>query len=202
MFNYFDPIMVCGNKVTDKLFQLYISLNTITYLKHPPVEKKNSALTVFQSEDTTSFWKNTMQDSSSRVRNLKHPVMCTASSRAPGGARWMPISLLFCHTVPPVSRQSCHRYNLYTETDTSRCGTSVNTPRTCMIDAQMLLPACLCEPHECGTSVHSTDTFTVLGRSLTQKMLHRASSRVAEKMTMISFSYPLTSWSLHLSRWL
>lgn len=109
------------------------------------------------------LWKSTMQDSSSRVRNLKHPTMCTASSRAPGGARWMPISLLFCHTVPPVSRQSCHRYSLYMETDTSRCGTSVNTPRTCMIDAQMLLPACLCEAHECGTSVPSW------GRSLTHK---------------------------------
>lgn len=135
-----------------------------------------------------------MQDSSSRARNLKHPAMCTASSRAPGGARWMPISLLFCHAVPPVSRQSCHRYSLYMETDTSRCGTWVNTTRTCMIDAETLLPGCLCEPHEYGRSVHCTDTYTVLG-SLTQRMFHRGSSTsscAAETTTtmMISSSHP------------
>lgn len=99
----------------------------------------------------------------------------------------MPISLLFCHAVPPVSRQSCHRYSLYMETDTSRCGTWVNTTHTCMIDAETLLPSCLCEPHECSRIVHCTDTYTVLGRSLTQRMFHRGSSTssCAAQMTMM-----------------
>ncbi len=121
--------------------------------------------------------------------------MCTASSRAPGGARWMPISLLFCHAVLPVSRQSCHRYSLYMETDTSRYGTWVNTTRTCMIDGEMPLPGCLSEPHERGRSVHCTDTYTVLGRRLTQRIFHRGSSTSscateATTIMMISSSHP------------
>lgn len=64
-----------------------------------------------------------------------------------------------------------------------------------MIDAVMLLPGCLCEPHECGRSVHCTDTYTVLGRSLTQTMFHRGSSTSSCAMEtmavmMISSSYP------------
>lgn len=78
-----------------------------------------------------------MQDSSSRVRNWKNPAMCTASSRVPGGQRWMPISPLFCHTFPPESRQSCHRSSLYMETDTSCVGTCINTTHTCLIDADI-----------------------------------------------------------------
>lgn len=148
------------------------------------------------------LWRKITQDSSSRVRNLKHPAMCTASSRAPGGARWMPISLLFCHTVPPVSRQSCHRYSLYMETDTSRCGTWVYTTRTCMIDAKHFLPGCLCEPHEHSTSVHCTDTYTVLGRSLTQRVFQRgASSCAAQTTTMMMISSSHTH-DERLSRWL
>lgn len=135
-------------KQSHKLFQTYISLWMVSLhtpflsptWKHPPDEKKKKP----QHSDSTpvrrqnKLWKKITQDSSSWVRNLKHPAMCTASSRVPGGARGMPISLLFCHAVPPVSRQSCHRYSLYIETDTSRCGTRVNTTHTCMIDAKSL----------------------------------------------------------------
>lgn len=176
LFNYFDPKMVCGNKV--KLFHTYISLNGIlahlsfTYLKTYPRCQHSDSIPVRRQNE---LWRKITQDSSSRVRNLKHPAMCTASSRAPGGARWMPISLLFCHAVPPVSRQSCHRCSLYMETDTSRCGTWVYTTRTCMIDAKHFLPGCLCEPHEHSRSVHCTDTYTVLGRSLTQRAFQRGS---------------------------
>lgn len=176
LFDYFDPKMVCGNKV--KLFHTYISLNGIlahlsfTYLKTYPRCQHSDSIPVRRQNE---LWRKITQDSSSRVRNLKHPAMCTASSRAPGGARWMPISLLFCHAVPPVSRQSCHRYSLYMETDTSRCGTWVYTTRTCVIDAKHFLPGCLCEPHEHSRSVHCTDTYTVLGRSLNQRAFQRGS---------------------------
>lgn len=101
LFNYFDPKMVCGNKVTDKLFQTYTSVNGI--LAHPSFH---------QLENIPPDDKKTQHSDSTLVRKQqKHPALCTASSGAPGGARWMPISLLFCHAVPPVSRQSCHRYS-------------------------------------------------------------------------------------------
>lgn len=80
-----------------------------------------------------------MQDSSSGVRNWKNPATCTASSSVPWGKGWMPISLLFCHTFPPDSRQSCHRSSLYIESDTSCDGTCVNTTRTCLIDADVFV---------------------------------------------------------------
>lgn len=110
-------------------FHLLENIPRMTKKKHSdssPVRRQNKR------------WKKIMQDSSSRERNLKHPAMCTASSGAPGGARWMPISLLFCHTASPVSRQSCHRSSLYMETDTSHYGTWVNTTHRCMIDAEAL----------------------------------------------------------------
>lgn len=111
-------------------FHLLENIPRMTKKKHSdssPVRRQNK------------LWKKIMQDSSSRERNLKHPAMCTASSGAPGGgARWMPISLLFCHTASPVSRQSCHRSSLYMETDTSHYGTWVNTTHRCMIDAEAL----------------------------------------------------------------
>lgn len=93
LFDCFDPKMVRGNKVTDKLFQTRAPLNGV--LSHSPffhllentpqMTKKLSAPTVFQSEDRTRFGGKITQDSSSRARNLKHPAMCTASSGAPGG---------------------------------------------------------------------------------------------------------------------
>ncbi len=211
LINYFvsdfDPKMVYGNK----LFPTYISLNGI--LAHPSfhllenipqMTKKAQHSDSIPVRRQNKLWRKITQDSSSRARNLKHPAMCTASSRAPGGARWMPISLLFCHAVPPVSRQSCHRYSLYMETDTSRCGTWVNTTRTCMIDAETLLPGCLCKPHEYGRSVHCTDTYTVVG-SLTQRMFHRESSTsscAAETTTMMMISSSHPHDELHLSQWL
>lgn len=94
LFDCFDPKMVRGNKVTDKLFQTRAPLNGV--LSHSPffhllentpqMTKKLSTPTVFQSEDRTRFGGKITQDSSSRARNLKHPAMCTASSGAPGGA--------------------------------------------------------------------------------------------------------------------
>lgn len=93
LFDCFDPKMVRGNKVTDKLFQTRAPLNGV--LPHSPffhllentpqMTKKLSTPTVFQSEDRTRFGGKITQDSSSRARNLKHPAMCTASSGAPGG---------------------------------------------------------------------------------------------------------------------
>lgn len=73
-------------------------------------DKTVSALTVFQSGDRTSFWKKITQGTSYRARNLKHPAMCRASSEAPEGARWMPISLLFCRS------SSCQQTKLRTHT--------------------------------------------------------------------------------------
>lgn len=111
-------------------------------------------------------WRKITQDSSSRVRNLKHPAtQCTASSRAPGEgeARWMPISWLFCHAAPPVSTQSCRRYHLYMQTDTSRCGTWVYATHTCVTDA-----FCLLESHAGSRSERCAHTHAVTGGSLTQ----------------------------------
>ncbi len=67
--------------------------------------------------------------------------------------------------------------------------------RTCMIDGEMPLPGCLSEPHERGRSVHCTDTYTVLGRRLTQRIFHRGSSTSscateATTIMMISSSHP------------
>lgn len=76
--------------------------------------------------------------------------------------RWMPISALFCYAVPPVKCKSCHRSRLYMKTDTSHCGTWVNTARTCVIDIPAPLCCCFCKPHERGRSVHCTDGAGVL----------------------------------------
>ena len=101
-------------------------LETIPQMTKKEKKKKPQLSNSIPVKRQNKLWKNIMQDSSSRVRNLKHPAMCTASSRVPGGVRWMPISLLFCHAVSPVSRQSCHRSSLYVKTDTSCYGTWVN----------------------------------------------------------------------------
>lgn len=97
--------------------------------------------------------------------------MCTASSRVPGGPRWMPISSLFCHAALPVSRQSCHRYSLYMETDTSRCGTWVYTTRTCMIDAKHFLPGWMWQ--KCALYRH----LHCLGQKSHSECHRKASSR-------------------------
>lgn len=78
-----------------------VSLHTLpfTYLKTSPRwQKKSLHSDSIPIRRQNKLWKMIMQDSSYRARNLKHPAMCTASSRVPGGARWMPISLLFCRS--------------------------------------------------------------------------------------------------------
>lgn len=80
----------------------------------------------------------------------------------------MPISLLFCHSVPPVSRQSRHRSGWRMETDIARCGTRVNTPRTCVIDAEALVPrvaeVCVARRRRLGEKSNSKGVSQGIGK--------------------------------------
>lgn len=115
----------------------------------------------------------------------------------PGGLRWMPVSPLCCHAVPPVSRQSFHRYSLYMETDTSRCGTLwVYTTRTCVIDAKTLLPGCRVNVAEVCTVQTPTPSWEAVrlkgcftGESSTSPCAAETTTTTM-MMMMIGFSRP------------
>lgn len=212
LFSYFHTKMVCGNKVRQNYFRRAFlwtgSLHTLphTYLKTSPRWQKTQHSDSIPVRRQNKLWRKIMQDSSSRARNLKHPAMCTASSRAPGGERWMPISLLFCHAVPPVSRQSCHRYSLYMETDTFRRGTWVNTTCTCVIDAETLcLVAAANHMNMAEVCTVQTPTLSwevwLKGCFTGDRQLLHVLQRQQQQWRSIPVN-PMMSWSLHLSRWL
>lgn len=179
LFDCFDPKMVRGNKVTDKLFQTRAPLNGV--LSHSPffhllentpqMTKKLSAPTVFQSEDRTRFGGKITQDSSSRARNLKHPAMCTASSGAPGGAEMdasLPAVLSRCSSCQQTKLPQIQL--VYGDWHLSLWD-SVGIHNTHLCDWRQNAFAWL--QSERGRSVHCTDTYTVLGGSQTQRMFHR-----------------------------
>lgn len=109
----------------------------------------------------------------------------------------MPVSPLCCHAVPPVSRQSFHRYSSYMETDTSRCGTLwVYTTRTCVIDAKTLLPGCRVNVAEVCTVQTPTPSWEAVrlkgcftGESSTSPCAAETTTTTM-MMMMIGFSRP------------
>lgn len=163
-------------KQSDKLFQTCTLLKGILahpFLsptwKHTRDDKQHSDSTAVRRQNKLSVEDHARQF----FQGEEFKASCDVYSvkQSAWGARWMPASALFCHAVSPVSRWSCHKYDLHMETETAHRGTC-NTHLSDWRQTHFTSVNRVNVTEVCAVP----DPGTILGRSVTQRMRNRCST--------------------------